>query len=289
MGWRLARLALAATLCANLAGCDRPRRVEARPALYLVEDADTRIWLFGTVHLLPPSVAWESPAILAAESAADTLVTELPTLAPGVAAQQFVRLGQATGLPPILERVPPGQRDQLRKRAAELGIPLDQLDAMKSWAAALTLSMANAAADSDARADYGAEAVIARRFAGRPRLGLETLDQQLALFDGLAEADQRRLLAAALDRTASYQTTLDAWAKGDEAGLARLVAAPLADAPAIEAALLTGRNSRWASWIARRMAKPGRVFVAVGAGHLAGPSSVIARLRAQGLKVARLQ
>lgn len=285
MGWRLALTALVAPL----AGCDRPRPIEAKPALYLVYDADTRIWLFGTVHLLPPRVQWETPAIRAAERAADTLVTELPTLAPAIAAQRFAEMGKAAGLPPILERVPADQRDQLRARIAALGIPLKELDGMKSWAAALTLSSAGAGADSDARADYGAEAVIERRFDGRPRIGLETLYEQLALFDGLAEVDQRRLLAATLDRAASYQTTLDSWAKGDEAALARLVAAPLAKAPAIESALLTKRNARWAGWIARRMRQPGRVFVAVGAGHLAGPTSVIARLRAKGLKVARLQ
>lgn len=234
-GWRWVLLGLAALP----ASCDRPRPIEARPALYRLQDADTTIWLLGTVHVLPERVHWETPAIVDAERRADTLVTELPALPPGAAAQRFAQMGKATGLPPILDRLPPEQRDRLTKRAAELGIPLDQLDAMKSWAAALTLSSAAADADSDARVDFGVEAVVARRFAGRPRIGFETLDQQLALFDGLSEADQRRLLAATLDRSATYQATLDAWASGDEARLAALVARPLVDAPAIESALLT--------------------------------------------------
>lgn len=284
-GWRWVLIGLAALL----PSCDRPRPIEARPALYRLQDADTVIWLLGTVHVLPERVQWETPAIVEAERSADTLVTELPALPPGAAAQRFAQMGKATGLPPILDRLPPEQRDRLTKRAAALGIPLEQLDAMKSWAAALTLSSAAADADSDARADFGVEAVVARRFAGRPRIGLETLDQQLALFDGLSEADQRRLLAATLDRSATYQATLDAWASGDEARLAALVARPLVDAPAIESALLTQRNARWAAWLTKRMATPGRVLVAVGAGHLAGPKSVIARLRAAGWKVARVQ
>lgn len=272
-----------------LPGCSRPRPAPARPALFVVRDADTTIWVFGTVHLLPPNLQWETPKIRAAERAADTLVTELPSLARGTAAARFTQLGKAAGLPPILDRVSANQRDGLRKRAEALTIPLSRLDAMKSWAAATTLSMASAGADSDARADYGAEAVIARRFAGRPRLGFETVDEQLAMLDGLAEEDQRRLLVAALDRSASYQATLDAWAIGDQARLARLVAGPMVGAPAIESALLTRRNARWAGWIARRMKRRGQVFVAVGAGHLVGPKSVLALLRAQGLRVERLQ
>lgn len=288
MRLRLITPLLIAALIA-LPGCGRPRPALARPALFVVRDADTTIWVFGTVHLLPPNLQWETPAIQAAERDADTLVTELPTLARGTAAARFAKMGEAVGLPPILDRVSDSQRDGLRKRAAALGIPLDGLDAMKSWAAALTLSMASAGADSDARAEYGAEAVIARRFTGRPRLGFETLDEQLAMLDGLPEADQRRLLVAALDRSASYQATLDAWAIGDQAALARLVAGPMVGAPAIEAALLTQRNARWAGWIARRMKRRGQVFVAVGAGHLVGPKSVLALLRAKGLKVERLQ
>lgn len=285
MRWRLALLALVATL----ASCERARPIEARPALYLVEDADTRIWLFGTVHLLPDRVRWESPAIIAAERAADTLVTELPALDPDKGAETFAQLGHKAGLPPILDRVPPSSRARLQSLAARTGLSLDDLGAMKSWAAALTLSAAAAQADGDARASAGADAVIGQRLAGRPRIGLETLPQQLGYFDALTEADQRRLLVASVNDEDSYGATLDAWAKGDEARLAALVAKPMAAAPAIEAMLLTRRNARWTAWIVDRMTRPGRVLVAVGAGHLAGPKSVVARLRAQGLSVRRVQ
>lgn len=284
-GRRLALLALAAAL----ASCEQAPPIEARPALYLVEDADTRIWLFGTVHMLPDRVRWETPAIKAAERAADTLVTELPALDPDAGAETFARLGHRPGLPPILDRVPPAVRPRLEAIAGRTGLSLDDLSGMKSWAAALTLSAAAAQADGGAHASAGADAVIGRRLAGRPRIGLETLPQQLGYFDALTEGDQRRLLAASVSGDGGYRATLDAWAAGDEARLAALVARPMAAAPAIEAMLLTRRNARWTAWIIDRLAKPGRVLVAVGAGHLAGPKSVVARLRAQGLKVRRLQ
>jgi hypothetical protein len=53
--------------------------------------------------------------------------------------------------------------------------------------------------------------------------------------------------------------------------------------------LIGGRNAKWADALARRMKRPGTVFVAVGAGHLAGPQSVQRMLEAKGYKARRLQ
>ena len=47
--------------------------------------------------------------------------------------------------------------------------------------------------------------------------------------------------------------------------------------------MFTERNARWADWIAARMQTPGTVFVAVGAGHLAGQDSVLVRLAERGI------
>ena len=52
--------------------------------------------------------------------------------------------------------------------------------------------------------------------------------------------------------------------------------------------LLTARNANWAEWIKRRLAQPGKVFIAVGAGHLAGKGSVQDHLKDRGLKVQRI-
>jgi uncharacterized protein YbaP (TraB family) len=53
-------------------------------------------------------------------------------------------------------------------------------------------------------------------------------------------------------------------------------------------ALLTKRNANWAKWISAKMDKPGVTFIAVGAGHLAGPTSVQALLPAYGFTATRV-
>jgi uncharacterized protein YbaP (TraB family) len=82
---------------------------------------------------------------------------------------------------------------------------------------------------------------------------------------------------------------LDAWSRGDVAGIAASFNTDETMTPELRRVLLTGRNARWTDWIERRLARPGTVFIAVGAGHLAGEGSVIADLAARGLRAERVQ
>jgi uncharacterized protein YbaP (TraB family) len=59
--------------------------------------------------------------------------------------------------------------------------------------------------------------------------------------------------------------------------------------PAVAEALLYNRNANWAEWIDTRMDTPGTVFIAVGAGHLAGARSVQDYLGAKGITVTRVK
>ena len=77
------------------------------------------------------------------------------------------------------------------------------------------------------------------------------------------------------------------WAAAETESLAQLMNEGMTSR-ALNDALLTKRNANWAKWISARMAKPGVTFIAVGAGHLAGPTSVQALLPAYGLNATRV-
>ena len=81
---------------------------------------------------------------------------------------------------------------------------------------------------------------------------------------------------------------LSEWVEGDAEALGALMNANLAD-PVLAEALLYGRNRNWAAWIDERLDTPGTVFVAVGAGHLAGTNSVQDYLEQRGTTVTRIQ
>ncbi|WP_010164632.1 TraB/GumN family protein [Sphingomonas sp. PAMC 26617] len=284
MRWLLA-LALAL-----LAGCDRAPPVDARPALWRVSDGDTTIWLLGTIHALPPGVRWETPEVARAIAAADTLILEVPP-ATADAHAQFETIARRPGLPPLAARVTPADRQVLARGIAAAGLTEADLQGYKTWGAALVIGAAGGHS-SDASADRGIEPVLTARFAGRTIGALETREGQLRLFDRLPAAAQKALLRDAardaLDPARGYQTLLAAWVKGDAAALAATLDLVRGD-PTLAQPLIAQRNRRWASAILRRMARPGRVLVAVGAGHLVGPGSVIDLLRAHGVRVARVE
>ncbi|WP_010183956.1 TraB/GumN family protein [Sphingomonas sp. PAMC 26605] len=287
----MSRAGAAIGLALALAGCGQAPEIPAHPALWRVADGDTTIWLFGSIHALPPRVAWQTPAVAGAIAAADTLILEVPPADDGAARAQFLALAQQPGLPPLLDRVAPSDRGVLARGMAAAGQSPETLDGLKTWAAALTIG-AGAGHIADADAAHGVEAVLTRAFAGKAIGALESREGQLRLFDRLPAESQRTLLiAAARDALSAAQgdaALLTAWKAGDAAGLVADVA-PLRRDRAIGAALVTDRNARWAGAIVRRLARPGRVFVAVGAGHLVGPGSVVAMLQTRGLKVERVE
>lgn len=274
-----------------LGACGQPPSIPAHPALWRVTDGDTTIWLFGSIHALPPHVGWQTPAVAGAIAAADTLILEVPPAEDGAARAQFLTLAEQSELPPLLDRVPSADRATLARGMAAAGQSSATLDGLKTWAAALTIG-AGVGHIADADAANGVEAVLTRAFAGKAIGALESRDGQLRMFDRLPAGSQRTLLIAAardaLSAAKGDAALLNAWKAGDAAGLAADVA-PLRRDPAMGAALVTDRNARWASAIVRRLARPGRVFVAVGAGHLVGPGSVVAMLHARGVKVERVE
>ncbi|MEO5866228.1 MAG: TraB/GumN family protein [Sphingomonas sp.] len=288
---RRAMLALAATLA--IAACHRAPVIEAHPALWRVRDADTTIWLLGTIHVLPDGVDWQTPPVRQAMNTADTLLMELPDDWAGTT-RTFERMGAGASLPPIADRIAPASHPALAAALKAGGLETSAVDGKKSWAAAFIIAGAPGAQAGIGR-EHGVEAVLAARFAERhrPTGGLESATAQFALFDSLPETAQRVLLIRAIDDaargSADYRTTLDAWAKGDVARMAATIDPAFRASPVLEEALASGRNRAWAAAIEARMARPGSVLVAVGAGHLVGPKSVIALLQARGYKIERVE
>ncbi|MCW1381838.1 TraB/GumN family protein [Novosphingobium sp. KCTC 2891] len=262
-----------------------------RPALWKVADADTTIWLFGTVHVLRPGLDWYGGPVAAALEGADEVVTE--ALDPsGLAAQQAAisraMLPKGKRLRVLMK---PAQRSAFETLLRREGLPVDALDAYKPWYAALMLSTLPLARRGISPA-AGAEATIAAHAAGKTQTGLETVDRQLAILDALPRTVQVRWLGEIVADFDTINTEtdalFDAWGKGNAEELARLATEP-DDDPVLLEALLHKRNREWAGWIARRLDRPGTVFVAVGAGHLAGAGCVQDELAKSGLATTRMQ
>lgn len=285
----VATLAIAPTTAAEA-------RASRGPALWQVSDKDTTIYLFGTIHLLPRDSRWRTPKLDKALDKSETLVLEtlIDTSNPQQLAGVMAAMGFSSGLPPIASRIDAAKRPQLEAAIARTKIPRQMFDRMESWAAAFTL-IGVQFQTLGVEGEQGVEAVLRKSFAasGKRVDQLETNQEQLSFFDRLPESAQRQLLEGAIENPQAVRTQFDgmlkSWLTGDVESIGQTFNRDLQSSPELKAALLTRRNYNWSQWIERRMAQPGTVMVAVGAGHLAGNESVQRYLQSRGYKVKRLQ
>ncbi|GAA4020466.1 TraB/GumN family protein [Sphingomonas swuensis] len=244
---------------ASAAASDMPVHDEAhcaRPALWVVGDADTTIFLFGTIHTHDGRAHWFDHAVRLAFERSDELVLEtiVPTELPRVAVAPGSGLAVA-------------HRTIDTARAAGLSVQLG---------ADLVLARA-----ADA--------------AAKPVIGLESFDEQLRMYQALPGPTRPAIPAAAVssppakDALAPFlRHMVESWNRGDAGPVETVVDTVKIQSPEAYRRLFSERNAAWARWIGRRLDRPGVVFVAVGTGHLVGPDSVQARLSQAGIHSARI-
>lgn len=282
------------------AQAQRPPR-PPRPAIWLIEDNDTKIYLFGTIHVFPASLDWRSPRLDQVIREADELVMETPDAS---AAEMFdsdrlfrpMMMGKSV---PLLSRVSPEARPALQAVLEATPLQAEVYDEMHLWAVAFLLQgymLSQAyAEEGQAVAMTGAEEVLGEIFrkSRRPISGVETVEEQIAVFSTMPLAVQRRFLEATVLGDGSGEAaepsgvpmTDDDWISGD----VEAIAAGMQEmAPELYEPLLTRRNRNWTGWLSRRMERPGTVLFAVGAGHLAGPQSVQRMLAERGITARRI-
>jgi len=267
----------------------------AKPALWEISDPDTTIYLFGTIHLLPEQLRWRTPAFDNAVAKSQQLVVEtiVDQQNPQSIAAAEMSLGFKRGLPPIAERVPPAKLPKLRAAIAKSGVPEKVFDQMKTWLAFVQLAGVQFR-DMGLKGTSGPEEILRQQFlsAKKPIGELETNVEQFTYFDRMSEKSQRQLLEGALeegDANKEFGGMVAAWTRGDVKEIAVTFNRDLSATPEVRDLLLRQRNANWAKWIEQRLAQPGAVLVAVGAGHLAGKGSVIDLLKHDGYQVRRLQ
>jgi hypothetical protein len=269
-------------------------RVDAHPALWVVRDADTTIYLFGTVHLLPANVDWFDAAVKRAFDSAEELTLEV-TLPDDRAA--LARAMTAAGTYPagttLSARLTPAQRAALTAALKPLGLDVARFDRQEPWLTTLQLTLGVTASLGYDPANGVEERLRREAITAHKRVtAFETAQEQIGFFDATPENEQ---IAGLIDffhdaptMPAMFTRLITSWTRGNPNETGRIMNEDLASTPETARILLTDRNRRWADAIRTRMDQPGTVFVAVGAGHLAGADSVQHFLEAQGITVRRV-
>ncbi|MCX7863625.1 MAG: TraB/GumN family protein [Novosphingobium sp.] len=265
----------------------------ARPALWKVADEDTTIYILGTVHVLPGGIDWFGGLIEQAFNSSQLLVTEITGGDPLEMQALVMDKAMLKGGQTLRELLSPQQREAYEAALAGMGIPLAAFDRFEPWYVSVSLSTLPLMREGFA-GEHGVEKFLEARARqrGMAQESLETPQAQISIFDSLPLDVQKAYLAtiiAELPRIGeSLKAMVEAWKTGDADGLARLMNADESD-PVLIDRLLISRNREWARWVDRRLAQPGTVFLAVGAGHLAGAGSLQEQLATLGIVTHRLQ
>ncbi len=248
------------------------RSVPEHPALWVINDKDTIIYLFGTFHALDAKSDWFEQAVKTAFSASDQLMLEtlIPDSLRGPVADARPAIPNFGGKPGPIVKLAPSASSML--------------------ASSRTVMTAGRAGGMST--DRGADAILrdAAEQTGKSVGGLESFQFQIGMFNKLQDAPKATAPDAQSMRALSQVLgQLEAaWNRGDIDQFAPLLKQMQAQSPETYKTMFVERNARWAHWIADRLKKPGTVFVAVGAGHLSGPDSVQNQLAAIGVNSARI-
>jgi uncharacterized protein YbaP (TraB family) len=247
-------------------------------------------YLFGTIHSEDPEVLKLAQPVQQAIDRSDTVVLEMLL---DVEAMMYSSVAMLMPDGRVLSGIigePLFQQTALAIQSR--GIPEIVLERMKPWAAAVTLSMPASKTGQVLDMMLYQDALQQ----GKVVHGLETIQEQLNVFESLSEADQISMLEEAVenfpDLDAMYADLLDAYKQRDLAGLMALNEASMKAgdpqlADEFQQRLIIDRNHRMSERMQQYL-RQGKVFVAVGALHLPGEDGLLNLLEQQGYTVRRL-
>ena len=276
------------------AGTERP----PEPALWELSAGDSRVYLFGSIHMLPRNWAWRTKAIDAAIRASDVFVFETALTAEETGKMRlFVRergnLPHGQALSRMLS--PEGLKD-FRKALTMTPLDPQSVDAMRPWLALMVLGDYRVQSGPlRSFAEEGVDYMIeqAARKARKSVRHLETGESQFEiLIQATPDDDIEGFEADLHDLLKSedvYRRVLEGWTSGNQADIANVVAEEAARNPREKRLLLDRRNRNRLPQIEGMMVSGQTMFVTVGAAHLAGPGSVLDMLCVRGWKVHRLK
>jgi uncharacterized protein YbaP (TraB family) len=285
IGSRLSGLAICC-----LALCAGARADGALHSLWELHGKHNTVYLLGSIHVLRPSDYPLPQAVLDAYGSAKSVMMEinLQEIDPAAVQAEMVSsatLPQGKSLPDVLG---PRRYAHAADLAHALGVELPTFDKFAPWFAAEAISQLQLMA-LGFQADSGVEMYFVGRARsdGKPIAGLETVHDQIALFESMSMDDQADYLVSSLEEAHDLPQQVNdmvrAWQRGDTAWFDTEFAQEFGRDPALYQSLLAARNRKWVPKIEALLNDDKNYLVIVGTGHLVGRDSVIALLKKDGI------
>jgi uncharacterized protein YbaP (TraB family) len=270
--------------------CAAVRADGALHALWELHGKHNTVYLMGSIHVLRPSDYPLAPAMLEAYGNSKAVIMEVNLQEISSAQVQTEMLASAMlpenkTLPDILGKPRYGRADAL---AHEAGVDLSMFDQFAPWFVAEAISQLQLS-----QLGFQPEAGVEMYFIERARndgksvAGLETVHDQIALFESMSMETQADYLLSSLEQAHELPTEVDsmvrAWRSGDTKWFDKQMKSELGSDPRLYQAVLGSRNRKWLPKIEALLNEDQNYLVIVGTGHLVGQGSVIELLAKDGI------
>jgi uncharacterized protein YbaP (TraB family) len=282
------RLLLAALV---LWTCTLPSRADTPlHSLWELHGKHNTVFLLGSIHVLRPGDYPLSPAVMQAYASSKSLVMEINLADMDLEQLQAEMLGSAMlpegkSLPGVLG---PKRYSRAESLARDVGVELATFDQFAPWFAAEAISQLQLL-QLGFQPTSGVEMYFLERARndGKSIAGLETVHDQIALFEGLSMDAQAEYLVSSLEQARELPKQVDdmvhAWQRGDTAWFDDQLKSELGRDPVLYQSVLAARNRKWIPKIEALLNDDKNYLVIVGTGHLVGRNSVIDLLKKDGV------
>lgn len=288
--WRYARLWLLGVFAAPIV---LVFPANAEPAMWVIRDKDSTVYLIGTLHLLRHEMEWNAAKVEKTVTESTELWLEAAEIDDQVSIAPIVAQYGMDREKTLSSKLNAKQKEKLAKVAATYSVPLAGLEPMQPWLVAVMFSvlpLQKAGYDPNRGVDRLLKAQADKE--GDKVHGFETAQEQLRFFAELPQAEQIAFLEESLgdaeEGLAQLEKLAKAWIEGDSETLGNILVNELKkEAPALYEKFVVQRNIAWSKKIAEILKGSGVQQIAVGAAHLAGPDSLQVQLEKRGIKAER--
>jgi uncharacterized protein YbaP (TraB family) len=283
-----------------LAGCSSPTlrsagtQTNVTPAMWQITSDASDVYLFGSFHSLPSGIVWYGGPVADAFEASDELVVESVD-SPEEARKALLLLESKALLPDgktLDEYVDKETYTELMESADKLGLSRWRVSRSQPWFLSIMFAY-EGMSKAGIHKEYGVDSLLEQTAARRRMkiIGLETASEALdTLASQPLKIQVRRLqekLREEQSQVSSLASLFQAWAYGDEKGLARLMRKEMTNEEYQR--VLVARNRRWLPRVEKHIVSSGKTMIVVGAAHLVGDQSLVAMLKSRGYEVNRIQ
>lgn len=283
-------------ICVMCIPAHAQEELNAAPAIWLVEREDAKLYMLGSVHLLPENIKWYGGKIEEILESAKEVVFEVH-LTPDkeVRTAQIVRENGLLENGDVLSNhLDNEEYNYLINTAQTFGIPGPAISSFKPWYASILLSVSaiiQQGWDPESGVDKFIESIAAEN--NKKISELETVEFQMStLYDHPLDV-QAAMLKDTLEQLQDIKNItlemVDAWASGDQDRMNVAFLEPMKQQEEIYAKLVVQRNKNWVPVLEHLINKDQVTVVVAGVAHFIGGDGVIAMLEDRGYNVKRVQ